>query len=40
MVFPRLSAIAESAWSDPEKKDWASFKARVGLMPIMPAKEH
>ncbi len=40
MVFPRLSAIAESAWSDPEKKDWSSFKARMDLMPIMPAKEH
>ncbi|MCT4655711.1 MAG: family 20 glycosylhydrolase [Cohaesibacter sp.] len=36
MVFPRLSAIAERAWTEREKKDWASFRGRVGLMPKMP----
>nr|WP_321527142.1 family 20 glycosylhydrolase [uncultured Cohaesibacter sp.] len=36
MVFPRLSAIAESAWTKPENKDWASFERRQGLMPRVP----
>ncbi|WP_373235731.1 beta-N-acetylhexosaminidase [Cohaesibacter celericrescens] len=36
MVFPRLSAVAESAWSKPEQKDWHSFFNRVALMPKMP----
>ncbi|MCV6546457.1 MAG: family 20 glycosylhydrolase [Cohaesibacter sp.] len=40
MVFPRLSAIAESAWSDPEKKSWQSFKIRMAFMPSMPEKAH
>ena len=25
LVFPRLAALAEIAWTQPEKKDWASF---------------
>lgn len=35
LVFPRLSAIAESGWTTPERKSWDRFKALVGLMPIM-----
>ncbi|MFD2648375.1 beta-N-acetylhexosaminidase [Devosia albogilva] len=35
LVFPRLSAIAESAWTQPERKSWDRFKSLVGLMPIM-----
>jgi len=35
LVFPRLSAIAESGWTLPEHKSWDRFKALVGLMPIM-----
>ena len=31
LVFPRLSAIAETGWS--EHRDWERFKALVGLMP-------
>ena len=33
MVFPRLSAIAESAWTQPEAKDWLRFVALSALMP-------
>ncbi|CAG9462457.1 unnamed protein product [Pedinophyceae sp. YPF-701] len=29
MLFPRLCALAESFWSDPARKDWASFRARM-----------
>ena len=25
LVFPRLAALAEVAWTQPEKKDWTSF---------------
>jgi hexosaminidase len=35
LVFPRLSAVAESGWTVPERKSWERFKAMVGLMPIM-----
>ena len=35
LVFPRLSAIAESGWTAPERKSWDRFKALVGTMPIM-----
>ncbi|HEY8576141.1 MAG TPA: beta-N-acetylhexosaminidase [Devosia sp.] len=35
LVFPRLSAIAESGWTTPERKSWDRFQALVGLMPIM-----
>ena len=27
-VFPRLTALAESAWIPQARKDWASFQAR------------
>jgi hexosaminidase len=33
LVFPRLSAIAETGWTPPEKRDWIRFKALAGLMP-------
>ncbi|WP_134679098.1 beta-N-acetylhexosaminidase [Paracoccus ravus] len=33
MVFPRLSAVAESAWTEPAAKDWLRF---VALSPLMP----
>ena len=33
MVFPRLSAIAESAWSIAGQKDWQRFAALSRLMP-------
>jgi hexosaminidase len=29
MLFPRLSALSESLWSEPAKKDWASFEKRL-----------
>jgi hexosaminidase len=35
LVFPRLSAIAESAWTKPEDKSWDRFKAAAGLMPVL-----
>jgi hexosaminidase len=33
LVFPRLSAIAETGWTAPERRDFARFTALVGLMP-------
>lgn len=29
MLLPRLAALAEVAWSSPERRDWADFRARV-----------
>lgn len=29
MIFPRLAALAETAWSNPEKKDWPRFLSAV-----------
>lgn len=29
MLYPRLFAIAETGWSQPERKDWADFRARA-----------
>jgi len=29
MAFPRLAALAELAWSRPERMDWADFRARL-----------
>ena len=29
MLLPRLSALAEVVWSNPEKKDWEDFRARL-----------
>jgi hexosaminidase len=31
LVFPRLSAIAEVAWTKTERKDWESFKKRIAI---------
>ncbi len=33
MAFPRLSAVAEAAWTPPEAKSWARFCALAPLMP-------
>ena len=30
MLLPRLGATAEVAWTAPDRKDWADFRARVG----------
>ena len=35
LVFPRLSALAETGWTRPEHKSWERFKALAGLMPIL-----
>jgi len=35
LVFPRLSAIAETAWTDWDRKNWHRFSASCGLMPIL-----
>ena len=35
LVFPRLSAIAETAWTDWDRKSWRRFSAMAGLMPIL-----
>jgi len=29
LTFPRLSAIAEVAWTKTERKDWESFRKRI-----------
>lgn len=31
LVFPRLSAVAEVAWTKTERKDWESFKKRIAI---------
>ena len=33
LVYPRLSAIAETGWTRGENKDWERFRGSVGLMP-------
>jgi hexosaminidase len=33
LVFPRLSAIAETGWTNAEHKSYARFAGAVGLMP-------
>ncbi len=35
LVFPRISALAETGWTRPERKSWERFKALAGLMPIL-----
>lgn len=35
LVFPRLSAIAETGWTSKSRKNWDRFAATVGLMPIL-----
>ncbi|BDZ42701.1 hypothetical protein GCM10025865_20000 [Paraoerskovia sediminicola] len=29
MLLPRLAAVAEVAWTDPARKDWSGFRARI-----------
>ncbi len=35
LVFPRLSALAETGWTRPSEKSWERFRALVGLMPVL-----
>ena len=35
LVFPRLSALAETGWTTPERKSWERFSALAGLMPVL-----
>lgn len=35
LVFPRLSAIAETAWTPAADKSWERFRAIAGMMPIL-----
>ena len=35
LVFPRISAVAETGWTAPENKSWTRFSAFSSLMPIM-----
>ncbi len=35
LVFPRLSALAETGWTKPSSKSWERFKALAGLMPLL-----
>ncbi|MBW0368978.1 beta-N-acetylhexosaminidase [Ensifer adhaerens] len=35
LVFPRLSALAETGWTRPERKSFKRFEALVGLMPVL-----
>ena len=35
LVFPRLSAIAETGWTRADARSWARFEAAAGLMPIL-----
>jgi hexosaminidase len=34
LVFPRLPAIAEAAWTPKAQKDWLRFSAIVRLSPV------
>ncbi|HEY0854753.1 MAG TPA: family 20 glycosylhydrolase, partial [Devosia sp.] len=33
LVFPRLSALAETGWTATERRDFGRFTALAGLMP-------
>ncbi len=35
MVFPRLPAVAEAAWTEKTEKDWLRFAAQVRLHPTL-----
>lgn len=35
LIHPRLSALAESAWTRPEAKSFDRFKAAAALMPVL-----
>ncbi|MBM3311878.1 MAG: beta-N-acetylhexosaminidase, partial [Candidatus Aminicenantes bacterium] len=30
MLYPRLAAMAEAGWSEPDRKDWDGFRTRLG----------
>ncbi|MFA6233894.1 MAG: family 20 glycosylhydrolase [Bacteroidota bacterium] len=32
MLFPRIAAVAEAAWTSPANKSWQSFRQRIGVM--------
>jgi len=39
MTFPRLTALAESAWTDPKRKDYTSFQSRLRKhIPLLKAR--
>jgi hexosaminidase len=33
MTFPRAAAVAELGWSQPARRDWNDFRARVAALP-------
>jgi hexosaminidase len=35
LVFPRLSALAENGWTEPQAKSWKRFKGLAGTMPVL-----
>ncbi|QIG50654.1 beta-N-acetylhexosaminidase [Nordella sp. HKS 07] len=35
LVFPRISAMAETGWTKSEAKSWPRFRALAGLMPAL-----
>lgn len=35
LAFPRLSAVAEAGWTQPDRKSWSRFEAFAELMPTM-----
>src|SRR5262249_55231647 len=35
LIFPRISALAETGWTAPEAKSWERFRAMAGLMPVL-----
>ena len=35
LVFPRLLAVAEAAWTHPQHKDWLRFAAQARLHPVL-----
>lgn len=39
MIWPRLLALSEVAWTEPEKKDWENFKVRANnAIPVLQKK--
>lgn len=35
LIFPRLAAFAETAWTRPENKNWSNFVTRIdGILPV------
>ena len=39
LVYPRMSALAESAWTAAGQKSFARFKGQTGLMPVLKIQE-